>query len=330
MTWFDTLTGTREQCCQAHLSIEGEWLVSRETGKRWRAGTLSTPSLDQLRTKAHAIQPAAGQRLTISQIVSDVQSLHADPSNAGSLFQVASQFNLLEMAGPEVTPEQGVGIYEYDLTQGPACAVAAGAGTIFRNYFVPLENQIGQTENTQIDCIADLGYALGNGSGELWEIRNGYLMANDSGLEKISSLLHQSNEEERDELRRLLRIGLQMDTEVTLPMCGHLVTQAYCSALPVGYNHHNKELWESFARLVLEASYEATLYAGLINREKTGNSVVFLTLIGGGVFGNKTSWIVESLERACRVVCHHPLDVRIVSHHTPNPAINNLVNRLSQ
>jgi len=39
----------------------------------------------------------------------DVQSLHAAASNAGALFQVASQFNLLEMMSPEVTPEQGVG-----------------------------------------------------------------------------------------------------------------------------------------------------------------------------------------------------------------------------
>jgi len=329
MTWFDTLTGIGEQWCHTHLSMEGEWLVCHETGKRWRAGSLSTPSLGQLRTKAQAIQPAAGQRLTVSQIVSDVQSLHADPSNAGSLFQVASQFNLLEMAGPEVTPEQGVGIYEYDLTQGPACAIAAGAGTIFRNYFVSLKNQIGQTANTQIDCIADLGDALGNGTGELWEMRNGYLMAKESGLEQISRVLRQANEEERDELRRLLRIGLQMDTEVTLPNCGHLVSQAYCSALPVAYNRQSTELWESFARLVLEASYEATLYAGLINKETTGNPTIYLTLIGGGVFGNKISWIVESLERACRVLRGHSLDVCIVSPNTPNPAINNLVKSLS-
>ena len=49
------------------------------------------------------------------------------PENAGALFQVASQLNLLEMTGPEVTPEDGVTIYQDDRTQGPACAIAAGA-----------------------------------------------------------------------------------------------------------------------------------------------------------------------------------------------------------
>ena len=60
------------------------------------------------------------------------------PENAGALFQVASQLNLLEMTGPEVTPEDGVTIYQDDRTQGPACAIAAGAATIYRNYFAPV------------------------------------------------------------------------------------------------------------------------------------------------------------------------------------------------
>ena len=80
------------------------------------------------------------------EVVANVQALHADVSNAGSLFQVASQFNLLEMVSPSVTPEQGVGIYENDHTQGPSCAIAAGAGTIYRNYFASINGQIGQSE----------------------------------------------------------------------------------------------------------------------------------------------------------------------------------------
>jgi hypothetical protein len=39
------------------------------------------------------------------------------------LFQVASQFNLLEMVSFSVTPEQGVTGYESHHTQGPAGAV---------------------------------------------------------------------------------------------------------------------------------------------------------------------------------------------------------------
>lgn len=38
-------------------------------------------------------------------------------------------FGRLEMISPEVTPEAGVDQYEYDHTKGPACTIAAGAGT---------------------------------------------------------------------------------------------------------------------------------------------------------------------------------------------------------
>jgi hypothetical protein len=82
---------------------------------------------------------------------------HQAPENAGALFQVASQFNLLEMVSPTVTPEDGVTRYQHDRTPRPAphpsrlarfahsrlrttarCTIAGGAATIYRNYFAPV------------------------------------------------------------------------------------------------------------------------------------------------------------------------------------------------
>ena len=37
----------------------------------------------------------------------DVLDMHAQPEYRDCLFQVASQFNCLEMVGPDVTPENG-------------------------------------------------------------------------------------------------------------------------------------------------------------------------------------------------------------------------------
>ena len=48
----------------------------------------------------------------------DVKKHLTDPTNQNSLFQVASQFNVLEMASPAMTPERGVDIYYNDPTQG--------------------------------------------------------------------------------------------------------------------------------------------------------------------------------------------------------------------
>ena len=73
-------------------------------------------------------------------------------------------------------------------------------------------------------------------------------------------------------------------------------------------------LWQPLAQLVLEASYEATLLAALKQAEKHGyagrSNVVYLTMLGGGVFGNDVSWILESIHKACISVQECDLDVR--------------------
>src|ERR1051326_1203083 len=248
-----------------------------------------------------------------------------NPSNAGSLFQVASQFNLLEMVSPNFTPESGVGIYEHDRTQGPACAIAAGAGTIYRNYFANVNGQTGQSAENQIDCLADLGAALGNTDGRLWQMRNGYALASQSGLVEIAQRLQVSSGNEVDRLRQLLRIGIQWSTQVTLNDCNHTVSQAYCSALPVAYSSHPSHLWQPFARLILEAAYEATICVAILNAKRHGSDRLFLTLLGGGAFGNDKAWIIAAIQRALSLYENVELDVAIVSYASPNPDIQPLV-----
>ena len=145
-----------------------------------------------------------------------------------------------------------------------------------------MHGQTGQSATNQIDCLADIGAALGNTENHLWDMRNGYALLSYDGLVKIGQRLRASSELEMDALRALLRIGLQWHTQVTLDDCTHTVSQAYCSALPVAYSECPPEDWEEFARLILEATYEATLCAALVNARKTGNNRVFLTLVGGG------------------------------------------------
>ncbi|WP_442505157.1 hypothetical protein SH528x_003934 [Novipirellula sp. SH528] len=329
MTWFEKLTEIDEMSpeqVRRELSVEGDFLVC-PSGKRIACGRLKTPKLSELRERVRASDVARG-RATIAEIVGDVRQLHTDSANANALFQVASQFNLLEMAGPTVTPEQGVGIYEHDHTQGPACAIACGAGTIFRNYFVPVQDSIGQTANPQIDCSADLGQRLGNAQGRLWSMQNGYLFPTDGGLEAIVTRLQKSTENELDELRGELRIGVQSDAAVTLPGSQHLVSQAYCSALPIAYGRQPQEQWADFAQLILDAAYEATLCAAILNTVRTGFNRLYLTLLGGGVFGNRDEWIVKAIERAVLKYRDFDLDIQVVSYNCSKPIVADLVSRL--
>jgi len=329
VNWFEQLFGFREHSpdqVRSFLRAENGVLHSSANGSSFRHGQLTTPSLAELREQSASLVDSSFT--SVSEVVADVQQLHLDPENEGALFQVASQFNLLEMTGPSVTPEQGIGIYQFDRTQGPACAIACGAATVFRNYFVELEGQIGQSENLQIDCLAELGQALGNIDDCLWAMLNGYALPSSEGLEQIVAQIAACDPPALDKLRGALRIGVQHAAEVTLeprPTQPNLVSQAFCSALPVAYSRLASDRWEPFARLVLEAAYEATLLAAALNREQTGCERVFLTLLGGGAFGNRCEWIVDAIERAITRVESAGLDIRIVSYASPTPDIRRLL-----
>lgn len=328
--WFEQLTGFTEESpeqVRSNLILDGAILKSRINGKEYNCGILETPSLAELRERVIASGESSGI-LSVREIVGDSQELHLDESNVDSLFQVASQFNLLEMVGPDVIPERGVGAYEFDKTQGPACAIAAGAGTVFRNYFAEVQGEIGQTAKRQIDTLAELGLALGNSESQLWEMRNGYALATDKGLEEINERLTMATESEIDDLRKLLRIGIQWNTQVTLGNATHTVTQAYCSALPVAYSGLPTSLWSEFAKLILEALYEATICVAILNMQKTGSNRVYLTLVGGGAFGNDIKWILSAIKRSLQLYKEFNLDVVIVSYGSSNRAVQSLLDGL--
>jgi hypothetical protein len=150
-------------------------------------------------------------------------------------------------------------------------------------------------------------------------MRNGYALCTPGCLRVIDSLLAGCDEAEFDKLRGRLRIGLHWDVEVTDgPQPGHLVSQAFCSALPVAYSRHRDDpRWARFATLVLEAAYEATLLAARLNLARTGCPKVFLTQLGGGAFGNDDEWIAGAMSRALEQSRGSGLDVRLVSYGRP-------------
>ena len=325
--WFEKLMGFKERSpdyVKRNIEVDGLKIKSKVNGKSYQFGFLDTPTLAELRKRAPAFENFKG-KIKISEVVGDVQKMHLDPANKNALFQAASQFNLLEMVGPHVTPEEGVGIYAFDRTQGPACAIACGAGTIYRNYLVEVNGKTGQSSRNQIDCLEEIGKAMGNEKQELWEMNNGYALPTINGLLKINKHLDGLNPMEHDELKAKLKIGLQWNNEVTLSGEGQLVSQAYCSALPVRYSQIEAHYWEPFARLILEALYEATFYTALINLEKTGSNKVFLTLVGGGAFGNNFHWILESIEQAIDRFKEVALDVQIVSYGGKNVQLAGLL-----
>lgn len=388
------------------------------------AGTFSTPSVRELREAADAMfgPPAAANggghgRVELRNIVGDSLALHCDSQYFGAVFQAASQFNCLEFVSASGVPENGIGVYELDHTQGPACAIACGAGTAVRNYLAVVDahhhasvtphpwlaagrpcaaeevttgshapgggpgasqrpptatltaDEVGQRRHRQINNLHDAHLYLAeqvaasplpsaSASGPtgakaasaaptgakksyaatappLLDITNGYVESTKEQLTALNALLAHSASA-RDEAIARMRIGVMYDTEVTARWSGgaappppaggssHRVTQTFNSAISIGYSKVPHAKWEPLARMVLEASYEATLLAGVLNAKRhavkprreaaqvgggrTGSATlvglppVVLTKIGGGVFRNDSAWIQEAIKKACASV----------------------------
>jgi hypothetical protein len=141
-----------------------------------------------------------------------------------------------------------------------------------------------------------------------------------AGLDAIAKHLASLTSAEIDTVRSLLRIGVHTDVEVTEAVRPQrpMVSQAFCSALPVAYGQVPPVHWQAFASLVVEAAYEATLLAAVLNARRGGTNIVLLTRLGGGAFGHDDGWIDAAMRRAFRSMSRCALDVRLVSHGQPS------------
>ena len=320
-SWFQELFGFAERSyaeTQSQFVVEETRLRSLANGRSFAVGRFGTPSLSELRREARQVARAGTLRVR-HEVIGDVLELHARPENRGAVFQVASQWNCLEFPGPGTTPEVGITGYANDPTQGPACALAAAGATVYRNYFVPVRGRTGQTRDNQLDNLEGLAAALGE-PGRFWSVRNGYTESTPGGLAELRAAIDRHR---RDDLLGEIRIGLQRGVGVTFaerfrPLaCEHesLVTQAFCSAISCSYSAQERAAWEPLARLALDAGYESTLWAGALQGALSATDAkVWLTLVGGGAFGNERQWIAAAIGRALRRLEGVALDVRIAHH----------------
>jgi hypothetical protein len=156
--WFFSLFGfveTDYTTAKANLYViqndEGQKIMmSRRSDRGYIAGNFRTPLLSDLRSEVLHNEDANKLKheepvLTLDFVYGDVSVLHADEQYRHSTFQAASQFNCLEFISPNITPEHGISGYQHDRTQGPACSIACGAGTAYRNYFHEWTNVEGRT-----------------------------------------------------------------------------------------------------------------------------------------------------------------------------------------
>ena len=298
MTWFEDMFGFKEsgyERVKKNMKMEDGNLVSLVNGKSFDVGQFSTPSLGELREQVNLeapVEPGTPVALEIVHFaVSDIYEEHFHPMNEGAMFQVASQFNCLEFISQAVVPENGVTGYASDNTQGPACSLACPGATVYRNYFATTpQGNVGQTAEDQINNLDDLEEFVDNDKKVYWRTRNGYTNSTSKNLSRFSKMCV-AGTWDRKEMLSKVKIGLQIRPDAirtyTTQKVVQKVSQAFCSGISISYSQAGQDDWSILARIVLDAAYECTLLATILNVARgLGTNIVILTFIGGGVFGN--------------------------------------------
>ncbi|CAE7219763.1 unnamed protein product, partial [Symbiodinium natans] len=329
-TWFEEAFGVPEgkyKEMRSDFEAAAGLLICKSTGKMFQAGTLRTPTLadlkaqlDAARQEGHGDYFHAGA-LSFANVTSDSLSLYQDPANAGAVFQVSSLFNCLETVDG-YHPEDGITHYCTKATQGAASAIACPAATFFRNYFV---HSTGQGAGARpVDLLEELASLVQNAKHGYWTMKNGHCLPRvDGSIAKFSHRLA-TNHDLENQAREVVQVGVHWETEVW--QMSHQVCQVLCGALPVGYlKAVRSNDWFVFAKVVLQAAYEATLTVASCLAAKRGARVkVFLTAIGAGSLSNRVSWIASALERSLEQFASEPLDVVLVHFAAPLPDFEDL------
>eukprot|EP00892_Ulva_mutabilis_P008081 jgi/Ulvmu1/5645/UM231_0008.1 len=217
ITWFERLFGFAEtgyDATRSKFELRANKLIVKSTDESWTVGCFSPPSLQELRSITnHLSSEACG--LQMSMAVGDVTQLLCAVENRRATFQVASQLNCLEFVHPDVAPEDGITGYSSDKTQGPACSIACGPATVYRNYFAPVTSrsgasELGQTTFAQINNADDLLLACGAADAGI-SFQSGYMQATDASLRVFNDCLATTD---RDALLGKLKIGVHSDVQV--------------------------------------------------------------------------------------------------------------------
>jgi len=252
----------------------------------------------------------------------DVGYLQSLAENRDAVFQVASNFNGVEAISDNSTPDEDYFCtnYIYDRTQGPVASISAGPAAIARvhaGFFHPDEKDHRvwwQTKDHQINFLDELP--------NYFTLKNGYVhLEEEEDDEPSQQATIRVGEDFPDpdteysryrELLKKAKIGVHRGVQVTY---GHrngmdlekvednkkeqVIDQVFCAALNIsqgqsGYVNRRNKFADVKTRFCLDLAYEGTYLATTELKRKK----LFLTLIGGGAFGNSRDVIHDAIIRA--------------------------------
>jgi hypothetical protein len=227
------------------------------------------------------------------------------------VFQAASNFNAVESTSESIPPDRTFFStnYIYDDTQGPAASISAGAAAITRvhaPFYDPATapSDWRQTANHQINLLDDDEVAAHI------PVVNGYAVLR-KGLPEFPSVGSSGYER----LLRSTRIAYHRSVQVTTSgiseatednagcyvavdnTTNQRIDQIFVAALNIEEvtNYHLDSQQDNLRqKFVLQSAFDGTYLGAIVNRRKH----LYLTLIGGGVFGNNIKYIWNAIIQA--------------------------------
>lgn len=271
-SWFSMIMGMSES----------DWIKSNCVNIPAGAGTFSIYSINELRENLKIV----GNNIPIVNIYSrsknnsiqyfDTSYLqcHTKVSNSDVpvMYQVASNFNCLEGGSHLTNHFDGSHLTDLmsDATQGPSASAGAGCGAILR-----LQTQF---QKQQLNLLDDLDFNVINGK----VINNNFSEKSDINCIKVG--LHcnvMANFERIRSSNGKMKCIYYKDAP--------LIDQVFTSSIPLMRHQSAQDL--KACRFLLKGAYTGTYLCAI--KQKTRKLV--LTLIGGGVFNNPYSEIINAI-----------------------------------
>mmetsp|Transcript_15640 Transcript_15640/g.23686 ORF Transcript_15640/g.23686 Transcript_15640/m.23686 type:complete len:389 (-) Transcript_15640:1416-2582(-) len=311
--------------CRRNIGLgEALHFINIKTNVLTPIGSFSTPTLAELRNRVEAMGESRneGSKSLCSfhcLYRIDIGELQTRMGQHDSMVQIAGNFNCLNVSSRRQKPDNGklVELAHEQKTQGPAATFGPLAANLYRTHFC-MDSYSGQTLDHQINLLDNVAEYTGRPI-------NGKLTL--TGEEKPI------RDHEIDSIVQKIRVGLQTDCHVMYgrtkegkPLCLldenkkefsqlPMIDQCHVAAvnwksLAIDHNRNHTPHWlkakkmeiHRLARMLLRACYEGIYLAALSRRTKQ----LYLTLVGGGVFGNPNLLIVEELARSHQRWANHP------------------------
>jgi hypothetical protein len=238
----------------------------------------------------------------------DVNALHCN-ATPGTMFQVASNFNCMEIGRDDTDPRHGAFVTHLmsDYTQGPGAACACAVSALVRTHacFVEDDASTGITVATgqhfagpQIELLGDARLA------PYFPVDNGKLFACEPrALSKTAK-----GDLDHGVPIGAVRVGLHVQAQAMFRRCpphkceiafagAPVVDQVYVAAMNMGarsVRFLTKAAVNQRMRFLLRAAYRGTYAAGVVRKTK----ILVLTLVGGGVFRNPLGAIGDAIGEA--------------------------------